>query len=163
MILRLTHTGVNPNDLLIADIYDATDGIFFKAGPPYIPFGATVDMTLSDDVVYSFRSGNLDGMITAGWLTYQFVVSPEFVGALEGFKAGTTVFAAGIAAVAVVFTDVFTVPYAVTVSAVDTGDGGNYNVWVSNQLLTGFTINLSMAPAPGTTVSVAWVAVRNND
>lgn len=162
IILRLTHTGVNPTVLLLADLYDGTDGIFFKSGPPYVPVNGTVDLTMTDDVTYSFRSGTIDGMIDAGWLTYEFIVSSEFIGSLEGFKAGTAVFAAGVSQVAITFTEAYAVPYSAVVSTVDTGNGGNYNAWISNKTSTGFTINISAAPVVGTSVSVAWIASLDN-
>jgi len=85
------------------------------------------------------------------------------LGGLENIKSGTSVFAAGVHSVNVTFTDSFTEDYSIVVSSVDTGDGGNYNAWISNKESTGFTVNISADPGVGEMVSVSWVASRDND
>jgi len=85
------------------------------------------------------------------------------LGEFESVKFGTSVFTAGVSSVNVSFTDSFTESYSIVVSTIDTGDGGNYNAWISNKSSTGFTVNISAAPGVGESVSVSWAASRDND
>ncbi len=71
IFITVTHTGLIPSAILLADIYPTTDGhtAFVRSGPVYVPFGGSIILTYSDTVSLSFEGGNIRKFVEAGYLT----------------------------------------------------------------------------------------------
>jgi len=78
IILRLTHTGLSASSIFLDDLVDGIDGRYGtprKSGPLYIAVGQTIELSYTDDVALSFKSGSIAGFISAGHLTHEFLIS----------------------------------------------------------------------------------------
>ena len=71
IFVTVTHTGLIPSAIYLADIYPTTDGhtAYVRAGPVYVPFGGSIVLTYSDTVALSFENGNIRKFIDVGYLT----------------------------------------------------------------------------------------------
>lgn len=73
--IRVTHSGFYPDSrpntssILIADVsYTGLEGQNRKA-PVYVPFGGSIDLPLSTDVVFSYGQGDIAQYIAGGYVT----------------------------------------------------------------------------------------------
>jgi len=80
--LRLTHTGVVPSNLFVADVHDGVDvngrRANAKPGPLYVPFGTSIDLVYTTQVAQSFETGNIRVWVDMGYLTAEFFFGTEF-------------------------------------------------------------------------------------
>jgi hypothetical protein len=84
LTVRLTHTGFhadgrpNPTAILLSDINIGADHQFRKH-QVYIPSGASLDLPLTEWVMFSFLSGDIAGFIRSGQLDYKLPLTQTTV------------------------------------------------------------------------------------
>ena len=81
LAIKVTHLGLTTESLLLADIFDGTDGPDHnrrKPGAVYVPLNSSVELAYTDSVAHSFESGTIRGLITGGHVSARFVLGDAF-------------------------------------------------------------------------------------
>lgn len=81
LAIKVTHLGLTTESLLLADIFDGTDGPDHqrrKPGAVYVPANSSVELAYTDSVADSFEHGTIRGLINAGYVSARFVIGDAF-------------------------------------------------------------------------------------
>lgn len=136
LAIKVTHLGLTTESLLLADIFDGTDGPDHnrrKPGAVYVPANSSVELAYTDSVAHSFESGTIRGLISQGYVSARFVLGDAFPARSLNVTIPVVAGADSIAAIAVpadgtvssITASVNVVADAGTVVVALTGDGNN--------------------------------------
>lgn len=80
VLLRVTHTGLAGDSLILSDLAatDDGEGKFRAAGPPYVPVNSFVDLVYDTNVSRSYTEGVIRGFINGGHVTAQLVAEDDY-------------------------------------------------------------------------------------
>jgi hypothetical protein len=136
LAIKVTHLGLTTESLLLADIFDGTDGPDHnrrKPGAVYVPANSSVELAYTDSVAHSFESGTIRGLISQGYVSARFVIGDAFPARSLSITIPVVAGGDSIAALAVpaegtvssITASVNVVADAGTVVVAVTGDGNN--------------------------------------
>jgi len=165
LAIEVTHLGLTTESLLLADIFDGTDGPDHdrrKAGPVYVPANGSVELSYTDSVAHSFESGTIRGLITGGYVSARIVIGDSFPPRTLSIAVPVVAGAANVAVlatpaqgvVASISASVNVVADAGTLVVAISGDGnnllaaansGDLAAGVNAQTLTATTADLSLS------------------
>lgn len=82
--IRLTHTGLSEGSIFIDDLREGQDrqSLHRNEGPSYVPVGGSIELTYSGLTAISLERGGIRKFVDGGYLTVEFILSPEFLAAI---------------------------------------------------------------------------------